>query len=1497
MFSLTKNPEKRFADIENRLKKAYENSNLSAAVSVFSDGFLYFLRIKRYDLLSDFVSSYLYRFQDTVSLKNRLQIKNIAQAVDCLESSGHDVSALSLCDCFGLKEAAIELLAKRGRANDLITRIGREQIPDKEILQTSIAIWGKYNGDIARSPAMSGMIKNVGKHSPESLPDIPNVKEIAGFMEEAALLYERDNDVGSAARCFEEIGMYQRAGDLYTVIKDKEGISRMAEAVGNLGKALEFAVKPERRIRLFIRLGKFDQARKYAAGMETPEEYFMQIRLEAKTRMEENIKSHNYIEAMELAAIAECDATVKNEILNSGRELYNRQLISASTEEEMKAVYSKRISLEEKAGNFEEAGVMVEEILKDHERASLLYEKANLFNRAIHAASESCGKQTDAESVELRIAELHAKGGNLLSAAQLYEKAELFEKATSLYEKIQNYQKAAVCYARTVHPELSVLARLYEKSGEYEKAIGIFMESGTFSDLEEAMAIAKSQNLAAHMKIIGDRINCQVSGSEEDVKKCFKDAKREVESTYTLTIGVDFGTTTSVGAIFNKRTKKVEIIPVPGISDRYYEPSIFGVDENNRSIYGETAHMRSLVSPDCVVARVKRAIGQGGSYTIGSEKYTGEEIAAKIIQKIKNNAEEYLKNTVLSRSRELMNNCGLKYPEEKLIGLFNEQEDFISIRNVVLTVPAYYNDNQKRATRDAAEIAGLKVLRLMHEPTAAAMAYGYKKSYSGTLAVVDLGGGTLDISILDVGEGVYEVMSISGDPKLGGSDIDGELLRYAVADISKTLGVDINRKDHASEINRLRDVCENLKISLSTLESYTIELSYFLNRPRYALTLTRKELENISRPILIRFRDKVKEAVLEYCKDGSKIDHFLLVGNATKMPAVRDIVNDIFRSGGISGIDPGSVVASGAALHGASLSGDIKGILLLDVVPYSLGISIRKKNTDKDEEKEMSRLIERNTTIPTLNTQEYTTVKDNQTSVDIMIYQGESDDPGKNYFLGNFQLNGIPSAPAGKPQIGVKFEIGTDCVLTVTAENKETGRQQSIRIEGAVTLSLEEKEKLRKHFQSSESTHNLEKKIEKVKENIDSLLADLDKMVSVAGHEKDIFSALFHEKVEVNASYYSASAEQAQQIQDMFFRKDKLPYDLQKYQDRISSEKESLRQLLQRHLDFSERDILHKIQERLNILLGTKKTLSSVAASVQKDILDVLQGWTQTLRAMEPNLSKMSPEKAANSCMVSGRYTEAIKILESLAAGPGGLTRDAFRLLLECDVHLCLREEYRETHKKYGYLFELVYPDFNRLDSYLQNVGDSVVMITATTGQGVVSGSGFAIAPNLIITNRHVVEGASASDIRIFGKDRKFPVSRVELDSVNDLAVLKVDGDLKPLRLGEFIFVAPGEQVLALGFPSPSSTTYGENIYISKGIVNSIRKNDISPERVIFVDAKIGRGMSGGPLINDLGEVIGINTLIQYEIEQSDRGTFMVDNQPIALPVHLIGKFCQPLSF
>lgn len=1462
------------ANLEKELQKALAVGNQKKAASTFCKLFRFLLKKEKIQPLSQLILSYAPKIENITSLENEISSDILKQAVTRLEEKRCDSAALMICDYFSYDIEAMCILAKRGRANDLAKYLAKSDGVDKELLHEAVIFWESYQGSIKESPVMSNVLIRIAQFAPEAIPDNPRAKEAVGQFAEAAALYVKEGDLRAAARCYENAEMYEKASRIYEDLGDREKVSRAAEASGDLEKALKFAINPERKVKLLIETERFIEAREFASGLRSPDEYFELIKERAAQRMEVRAKAHNFIGALEFADIAECEADKKEEIVRLGREHLDRRLQSAESTEDITAIYRERVELEKRAGHFEEAGKIAEEVLKDLDLASSLYEMANLFHKAIGITSGL-----------LRLAQLHERGGSLLEAARLYESAEQYDKAFELYESIQQFHKAIECYLKTTSPAQEVLIRLLTSAGEFERVVEIYMQSEDFPDLERALDLATIHQLPSHIRAIKERLSEFACGSVHDLEGYFAIAKDEVLNSYVMLIGIDFGTTNSVVAIFNRNSRTVEI--VPNAAGASYEPSFFGVDEEDRPVFGEAARLRSLTAPDCVVARVKRSLGKDLHFSVKDKHYRGEEIVACFLQHLRSNAVAYVQSKVAARFHELVQKSGLKFPAEALSIFLSEQKAYIRIEEVVLSVPAFFNDNQKKATRDAADIAGLRVLRLLHEPSAAALAYDYQKHYTGKLAVIDFGGGTLDISIVDMGGGVDDVRAIGGDTRLGGSDIDALLVEHVTKDIKERWGISIDPNLHRSEITRLRDACERLKINLSSVYQDTLELRYFLNRPSYMFTLTRAELERLSKPILDRTAKTIERTLKDH---GSTIDSYVLVGNATKMPAIGNLANKVIPAKRLMGLDPGTIVAIGAVLAGATLKGESTQLLLLDVVPYSLGIAAL---TDKDEKETIRKLIERNSRIPTRKADVFTTKEDNQPNVHIKIYQGESPQPLENYLLGDFILEGILPALAHVPKIEVSFDIDADCILTVTARDMATGKQQSIKIERAAVLSFQEKENLRRYFAQREGVHVLEKELEVLRQAIDTLRLSCDKSIGSAEHAIKNFLEQFGEKVELNPRFYKVQPDQIGAIQAMFVEKDQFVYGLQKYRDRLISICNNIAQIEGKHLDFSGGNIVSDLRDRIDSLSHYKQALKNLRSSVEKEVLAVLKNWIQTLDSMEPDTERMDPVAAANYHLISGRTNKAKALLESLASGAEGLTEEAFRLLLKCQVLLGLREEYRDTHRRYGYLFGLAYPDFNHLNAYLRRIDDSIFMIYGIheQQQGALSGSGFCIAPNLIVTNRHVVERMVMPSIEIIGKSATYKVVRLTLDPINDLAVLRVNESLPPLRLGYSGFVEPGEQVFAIGFPAPSSKVHNDNIYISKGIVNSIRTIEESPERVIFVDTRIGSGMSGGALINDLGEVVGIITFTRYGKKPIEGGLYLLEDQPVALPVYLLQKY------
>lgn len=483
-------------------------------------------------------------------------------------------------------------------------------------------------------------------------------------------------------------------------------------------------------------------------------------------------------------------------------------------------------------------------------------------------------------------------------------------------------------------------------------------------------------------------------------------------------IGIDLGTSNSAASVMEGgRPSMIPSAEGASVGGKAF-PSYVAFTKDGQLLVGEPARRQAVTNPDGTIKNVKRKMGTSEKVVALGKEYTPQQISAFILQKIKRDAEAYLGET---------------------------------IDKAVITVPAYFDDNQRQATKDAGAIAGLDVVRIINEPTAAALAYGLDKgNTSQKILVFDLGGGTLDVTIMDFSDGVFEVMSTSGDTKLGGSDMDEALTKYVIGEFQKESGIDLTKDNMA--FWRVREACEKAKIELSTTMQTEVNLPFIASGasgPKHLVqTITRAKLEEIVTPIVSRCKGPIMQALNDASLTVDNVDKIIMVGGPTRMPIVQNFVESIVGPKIQRGIDPMECVSMGAAIQGAVLSGDVKDVLLLDVTPLSLGIETLGGIATK--------LIDRNTTIPTKKSQVFSTAQDNQPSVEIHVVQGEREMAADNTSLGRFTLDGIPPAPRGVPQIEVTFDIDANGIINVSAKDKGTGKEQKITIASSNKLSKEE---------------------------------------------------------------------------------------------------------------------------------------------------------------------------------------------------------------------------------------------------------------------------------------------------------------------------------------------------------------------------------------------------------------------------------------------------------
>ena len=516
-------------------------------------------------------------------------------------------------------------------------------------------------------------------------------------------------------------------------------------------------------------------------------------------------------------------------------------------------------------------------------------------------------------------------------------------------------------------------------------------------------------------------------------------------------VGIDLGTTNSVVAVLEGGEPTV----IANAEGNRTTPSIVAF-KGEEVLVGELAKRQAITNPDNTVRSIKRQIGSNWKEKFENKEYTPQEVSARILQKLKRDAESYI------------------------------GED---VTDAVITVPAYFNDAERQATKEAGQIAGLNVLRIINEPTAAALAYGLENNEDQKILVYDLGGGTFDVSVLEISEGVFEVKSTSGDSKLGGDDWDERVMDWLVEKFKSSTGIDISEDKMAMQ--RIKEGAEKAKIELSSTTETEINLPFITandSGPQHLLEkLSRSEFEKITSDLVDRTKDPVNKAVKDAGLSFSDIEHIILVGGSTRIPAVQTLVKSITGKDPSKGVNPDEVVASGAAIQAGVLKGDVKDVLLLDVTPLTLGVETKGGI--------MTKMIERNTTIPTKRSETFSTADDGQTQVEIHVLQGEREMASGNKSLGKFNLTDIPSAKAGTPQIEVTFDIDANGIVNVSAKDLGTGKEQAITITGGTALEEDEIERMVKDAEEHANEDAKKKELVETRNLAESMVTSTEKML------------------------------------------------------------------------------------------------------------------------------------------------------------------------------------------------------------------------------------------------------------------------------------------------------------------------------------------------------------------------------------------------------------------
>ncbi|OJJ19540.1 hypothetical protein BKI52_22295 [marine bacterium AO1-C] len=1475
--------DKKINKAEQKLNQFLSQNLPDKADNQFCNLFTLLVKEMQWQHLSKVITNYLPKVQNQSIVELKVGNELVEQALKALEKNNFVPAAIQLAIFVDKHPAVIELYAKSANYNELFMHISaNKQLMTRQMVGLALEKWEQYNGKIKPNTPIVNILQGIDQENTYLIPEKAHLKESIGKYEEAANLYLSQLHKQDAARCFELANQSQKAIELYAEIGANEKVSVIAEKLGDYALALSTVVKPERKFDLLVLTEQLQEAKQFALGFASPNKFVEKVKTEAKRLIAGKVVANEHIQALEYAQLAELEPHETAQMLEEGRKYYTQKQLDSNDAGSAKAFLQKRITLEEKTGNYHVAARIAEEELKDSKLAIKLYEKANLYHKAIVLTSEN-EANSDSVAVKTRLAELHSKGGNLFKAADLYEGLGKYEEAYRLYDEVGHFEKALACYTKLPDKNEQTLLDLYRKVGAYDQIIDLHMAKNSPEALQEALRIARERNDAFKVGVIEKKLSSFKAIPDEELEASYQQALQHVDRQYAPILGIDFGTSTSVCAVYNVQTRKVEV--VTNEKGNQYIDSYLAINEEGRYIFGNQAKLLRLTKPLSVVSHAKRFLGDNKIFHINNKSYSTEEIIAHQLSNLKRISNNYLKTKVKERFTEQLSTRHQRVPSQVVEDFF-QQKNLDVIKEVVLTVPAYFNDSQKRATKDAAEIAGLNVRRLLHEPTSAAVAFEFQKSFKGKMAVLDLGGGTFDISILDISEGVFEVEKIGGNTQLGGSDLDELVYAHFLQKIKQEHGVDLSEASYKVEAARLKDACENLKINLSTQQEYIIEMPYFLNQPSFSFSLTRPQLEAICQPFWQKYTKVIQETLQDLTVP---VQGFILVGNATKMPKIVQLSTEAIQAKQSKGIDPGLVVASGAAIDGAILTDHIKDKVILDVVPFSLGISVQENENSKKQV--ISRIIQRNLTIPVSRESSYSTTFDNQDTVSIRIYQGESEEPEANHFLGQFQLSGLPPAKAGTPKIKVTFDISADCILTVTAEDEATQKSQSIQVLGSVRLSYAQKQALVDKFKQKESSQVIESQVIRLKNELDQKIDTFEKQHHQFKQNKTRLEALVEEKLQLNPQNYQANVEQAQVINDLFLQKDQLMEDAQRYLDQFTSLASNVQNATKIHLDFTDTSIKDNLRERKERLQQFLKNAAQLNERFQTQVMQTVDLWINTLDSIDPNLEKMTVLEKANYLMATDRVQEAIALLETNIEAHATDAQFIEALLKgyrkNGDV-----QKYKEVAQKHKFILGNEMPDFNHLNKFLQGLTQSVFMIEVYDKYGKIgTGSGFGVSDHFIVTTRHLVEGNHR--LIITGEEGEVISQNVILDTNNDLALIRVQTPLKSIRMGFTEFIEPGDWVMSVGILLNDSNTFAERIGMTQGDVNAIRKHEMSTDRLIFMDNKIEEGMVGGPLVSSIGEVLGVVTFTQYRVAGVEAGFGAMQNQPVAIPIHLVEAFVE----
>jgi molecular chaperone DnaK len=1274
------------------------------------------------------------------------------------------------------------------------------------------------------------------------LSDVQAGLELArriGNADAVGRLQEQAGDLLVASgRCQEALGPYREAGRL-------DRVSECHERLGQWLKALSTcpAEQADRLARL--------------AGLCQPDvDRLVERRefVEAARQVKELISNlDRATQATEAVTAGRAQAaTARAGVVATARSYFSR-LAQQGGAAEQKSTYETWSRFEEEVGELGRAAQRAEDA-GDRYRAHRLFRQAGQFGEAVRVLQVD----TTPEGLASR-AEASADGGDLSGAARLFEQAGQLDRAATLFEQAGEHAAAARCLRVALREEAiesPQLVACLRRTGALRDLVNQCVEAigrrgrrtravETLHHLLAADDTPLPPDLASAAQAALDHLGAQGRRAfEERVQAWVVRARAEVDRRYAGVWGLDLGTTTCSAAIYDTETGKPVLCPWKG-RDQF--ASTLSLDEQGNELVGlvgEEILARGLIGH---ISAAKRKIGTQAIYRIRDRSYRPEEVAARLIGHARGLVEGFLANQVRQRVGELARAELGEVPDEWLHWAGQDHDLRLSRPRVVVTIPAYFLNNQKHATRDACQIAGVEVVRLIHEPTAASMAVGRERRLNGRVVVVDLGAGTLDISSLEVGEGLYEVEMVLGNNQYGGKDFDAVISQALALRMQREQGIAV--PDSGLPRRRLEVAAEYLKVELSTHQHGDFLLRSFVDGRDVRLELSRAELEEIlAEPLrtLSQTCAELKKSLRQ------KPEHLVLVGGPMLSPLVCRRVEEVFGMARTGVSDPRTAVACGAAFEAAVLDGKLNEVLLLDVTPLPLGI----RAFDQTDREHFSMLIDRNTTIPVSRQQTYSTHTDNQPNVHVEVFQGHLDPQSR---IGEFVLEGIRPAKKGEPQIEVTFAIDASCVLQVTARDKQTGLANSVKLADPILLSPAEREAMARRF---EQQHEQEEQ----RQQLCGLLEDLQRQVAdvAAGGSEALVGEWRSRLAAYRPSAAPLNADTQQVLFEMFNKGNELESELL---------------LAERHL----RDLSAKAREYLERTgqaaagPASAQALASALAEGQHLAAELarhlgrlrpprgrLVAWNAVL--VQLATAETDPLRRFLACHQARDHARALEALAELSAPldhPPHILRQ-----LDCLAGVGDVAGYRRVLSANAERLQLVLLDPERPDLFLSHARSTTAWVRVALADGRSAlGSGFLLSDRLVVTNqRWLVEGAvdqrtpvGVDRVEVHLDNGPHRVERLFLSRSSrvDVALLRLAEPVAapPFRLGHANLVRLGDPVWTIAAPADGPEG------LCSGLVNKFESFPEWNIRLFKVGLRLPGRCSGGPLLNDLGEVVGILTV------------------------------------